>query len=41
MASKMTASEITERINKTAEAIRKLTALIEKREKTCRKHRKS
>ena len=33
MASKMTASEITERINKTAEAIRKLTALIEKREK--------
>ena len=40
MASKMTASEITERINKTAEAIRKLTALIEKREKDLPKAQK-
>ena len=40
MATNMTASEITERINKTQEAIRKLTALIEKREKDLPKAQK-
>ena len=40
MATKMTATEITERINKTQEAIRKLTALIEKREKDLPKAQK-
>lgn len=40
MATKMTATEITERINKTQDAIRKLMALIEKREKNLPKAQK-